>query len=111
MGTGQTIHAPQLRGVETVDIQEFQRLCFSVFYSVKIQNQLLGCAGWFCCLREVYWTPKMLDYNRSKYEGGVPVEKFRKALNIISIISSIITLIVAIKALCMKNDAVEVTEE
>ena len=44
-------------------------------------------------------------------KGGIPMEKFRKALNIVSIISSTITLIVAIKALFMKNDAVEVTEE
>lgn len=44
-------------------------------------------------------------------KGGVAVEKFRKALNIVSIISSIIALIVAVKALCIKNEAVEVTEE
>jgi hypothetical protein len=44
-------------------------------------------------------------------KGDISMEKFRKVLNIVSVISSIITLIVAIKALCMKNEAVEVTEE
>ena len=44
-------------------------------------------------------------------KGGIAVEKFRKVLNIVSIISSIVTLIVAIKALCTKSVTAEETEE
>ena len=39
------------------------------------------------------------------------MEKFRKALNIISIISSIVALVVAVKALCMRNDTAEESDE
>lgn len=39
------------------------------------------------------------------------MEKFLKALNIVSMISCIVALVVSIKALCMKNEAVEETEE
>lgn len=39
------------------------------------------------------------------------MEKFRKALNIISIISSIVTLVVAVKALCVRNKTAEETKE
>ena len=38
------------------------------------------------------------------------MEKFRKALNVISIISSVVALVVAVKALCTKTEAVEDTE-
>ena len=43
-------------------------------------------------------------------KGGIAVEKFRKALNIVSIISSTVALVVAVKALCAKTDIVENTE-